>query len=54
MTRICKTCGGDGGNKRDNPPDGICPVCHGSGDVPDSYWWDADGTLHTEPKDDAL
>jgi hypothetical protein len=46
QTTPCRHCGGDGVN--DLYDDGICAACNGSGEVPAEWWWDEDGTLHTE------
>jgi hypothetical protein len=47
-TRPCRHCGGDG--RSDLYADGVCALCHGSGEVPAAWWWDDDGTLHREPR----
>jgi DnaJ-class molecular chaperone len=54
--RLCKFCGGDGIVRKIEVPTipqdetsshlMSCPVCQGSGEVPDEWWWDKNGILH--------
>lgn len=59
----CEVCGGDGVVRKSELPEDewdarysgpeyltSCALCRGSGEVPASWWWDDEGTLHKEKR----